>query len=885
MPELGKSTLAQTFKFDCDRFLRLQLATKAERDGLGVEADQFKRPGIELIQKAGRRWEIDKYQDLLNVAGATNIEHRIDPNLDPLIERRPFLPIENIFDILRRPSPPLGVIEAKFRVPLTITPNFRDLHDRYGIDTINAIPDILWLRRYPTGAPLIPTGDPTVGTPEYEIHIIDVKMADEPALRHFTEVTFYGLALAAALVEQGLAGRYAVSAEGFIWPGSHDANEFRNLFRDFQSKGDPDALTAALLKTLEPVPYEVYQVHVRQFFEDRLPRVLGQAPLDAAWHVAPKCQLCQYLGFCSKRAEETDHLSRIAWLNEGQAELLRSRGISTTRQLATAIQTNSPEWQATVAASHQLRAEAPALLARAKSLQSGQPEIVEGRKCATMPAWSGMSIFITAHFDPGSGITFALGASRVYFPPGRNPGDRPVTDEQVFIVDRVDNLNPDTERARLIEFTRLVTGWLDEAHRANEQIMLERRARGERDNEMGKVQVHVFFWDTLEIRQIRRMFERHMAHPDVIELVELLVRLFPPEHVLPDPDYYKAQPGTAVKDVLRLLVGLPLPHAYTLIEAANAFYPNTKQDGELYQFRIPYGFETLLSDQIPFERAYELWEDRIYLKQYSGRKYARGEIWAGIEGAVKTRMKAVQHIVAKLRQHHRDLLVLRKPPFSANRATQMQIPERARQLIAFEKLNVVCEDIENRQSRSLPVAEREARFISIRGLIPASGPTYDASIARVRANRPQYASRTLLAFTFARGSRDTRIKEDEFLLGLTNEDSEFDLDMTWRKCLDLTFDEAEGRCEANGLKKSVARYRLRSLLQVTVVRLEATQDPPFLIVTPNDNQLFQFAQNQGLLDLHRPMVIDPLYQDFSSERIEAVLRLIGGNPPPMRRRR
>ena len=32
---------------------------------------------------------------------------------------------------------------------------------------------------------------------------------------------------------------------------------------------------------------------------------------------------------------------------------------------------------------------------------------------------------------------------------------------------------------------------------------------------MGKVQVHVFFWDTLEIRQIRRMFERTLAEKGV----------------------------------------------------------------------------------------------------------------------------------------------------------------------------------------------------------------------------------------------------------------------------------------------------------------------------------------------------------------------------------
>jgi hypothetical protein len=496
-----------------------------------------------------------------------------------------------------------------------------------------------------------------------------------------------------------------------------------------------------------------------------------------------------------------------------------------------------------------------------------------------------MNIYITAHFDPGSGITFALGASRVYFPPSRNQGDRPVTDEQVFIVDRVSNLNPDTERARLIEFAQLVTGWFLEAHRENERIRQDRRARKERDSDFGEVQVHIFFWDVLEIRQIRRMFERHMTDPDVIELVELLVRLFPPEHVLPDPDYFKAQPGTSVKDVLRLLIGLPIPHSYTLIEAANVFYPNVKSDGERFQFHIRYGFGTPLSDQIPFERAYELWADRIYLKHGSGRKYFRDEISEGIKTTVKTRMQALQHIVRKLREHHRDLLVLRKPPFSANRPTQMQIPARARQLIAFEKLNAVCEDIENRQHRSLPIEEREARFISIRGVMPASGPVYEERIAWVRAHQPEYANRTLLAFTFSRGSRDTRINERDFLLALSNEDSSFDLDMLWRVCLDLSFDEAKARAVASGIHRPLAHERLRTLLQVNLVRLEATRDPPFLILTPKDDELFHFAQSQGLLDLHRPMVIDPLFQDFSSERIEAALKLIGGDPPPLRRRR
>src|SRR5262249_28602527 len=78
MPRLQKNTLALTFKFDCDRYLRFRLASDAERKAHGFDAEAFKRPGIELIQAAGRRWETDKYQDLVDAGGAANVAHRVD---------------------------------------------------------------------------------------------------------------------------------------------------------------------------------------------------------------------------------------------------------------------------------------------------------------------------------------------------------------------------------------------------------------------------------------------------------------------------------------------------------------------------------------------------------------------------------------------------------------------------------------------------------------------------------------------------------------------------------------------------------------------------------------------------------------------------------------
>jgi hypothetical protein len=169
----------------------------------------------------------------------------------------------------------------------------------------------------------------------------------------------------------------------------------------------------------------------------------------------------------------------------------------------------------------------------------------------------------------------------VYFPPGRNQGDPPQTEEHVFVVDRVDAMNPDTERARLVEFVTLVSRWLEEVSDTNSRLPAADR-----------VSSHIFFWDMLEVRQLRRMFERHMNHPEVVDLIELLIRLFPPDQVLPDPDLFKSQPGTIVKDVVRLLLGLPIPHDYSLFETANTLFPVRNENGDLYRFQLPFGFST-----------------------------------------------------------------------------------------------------------------------------------------------------------------------------------------------------------------------------------------------------------------------------------------------------
>lgn len=880
MAKLDKGTLALTFKFDCDRFLRFRLASDNERDSLGVSAEAYKRPGIELIKAAGRRWETDKYQDLIDTSDDGKVVFHVDDKGDDLLGRKPFKKIQNLFDILRQQEPPQAIIEAEFTVPTNITPGLQKAHNDFGLDQVKVRPDILWVRPGGTSAPLI--GNGTV--PEYEIHIIDVKMAAEPSLRHFTEVTYYALALATAIQQEGLSGRYAVSAEGTIWPGSHDINAFRNLVRFHQAKGVTDPVSEALSETLIRVPYEVYEVHVKQFFEDRLLRVLQTDMEDASWHVGPKCQLCDYVRYCRDKASKCDHLSRLAWLNQGQAELLRSNGITTAAELNEAVTTADDRWQSVINSSHQLRADGRALATRARSLTEGVPLPINGRRSAMIPAWTDQSIFITIHFDPGSGISFALGAARLYFPHGRKLGDPPVTDEKIFIVDRVDAMNPETERERLKEFATVISEWLEELSTVNTGLSARDRLSS-----------HFFFWDMLEVRQLKRMFERHMQNPDVIELIEILTRFFPPDSLLPDPDAFKSQPGTIVKEVLRMLVGLPVAHDYSLFNAANSFFPNVREDGTPYKFYLPFGFATPMSDQIPFERAYELWHDKIFVRHFNElhptdpskwRRYTRDELYDGIKRATKVHLQALQHIVRRLRKNYKDRLMLKKSGFSAARSSQASVPEAARSLIAFEKLNVACKEMENRNTRSLPVDEREARFFSIRGLTLKPQAEADPIIDDIKSANQHYQHKKLYVFDFSPTSRDSRIKKGDFTVALSNENEYVDLDEPWYRRLELSFQDAEELLAKHGLSEWwMTRKPIGELLQVEVIRLEAMQDNPYVVLKPSHQGLFQFATAQGLVALDSPLVLDPIYRDFSSGRIEKVLKSVGGKAAPIKRAR
>jgi hypothetical protein len=104
-----------------------------------------------------------------------------------------------------------------------------------------------------------------------------------------------------------------------------------------------------------------------------------------------------------------------------------------------------------------------------------------------------------------------------------------------------------------------------------------------------------------------------------------------------------------------------------------------------------------------------------------------------------------------------------------------------------------------------------------------------------------------------------------------------DLDMRWYHWLGRSYADVGADMRKNAIgHQSLLHAPLRQLLSVEVALLDVLQDPPVLVLQPGDADFFRFAQDQGLLDLGRPMVLDPLHRDFHTGQMEAALRAIGG---------
>ena len=712
------------------------------------------------------------------------------------------------------------------------------------------------------------------------------------------------MALAGWLDDHGHAGEFVVVPDGAVWPGAYEASQLLRFVTQASEQGATPTtaeLWDAMQRDLEPVPFEVFALRVRRFFQVDVVNALRQPWQSLEWHVDSRCSFCEYLGeprparqlspaataaeqdaarriqphadHCLPTATRSDHLSRVAFVSQGARLSLTQVGVGDVAALA-ARPPGDPAFD-----THQtLRATRTVVAGRAASLGTGQVAIPpQSGTSAAMPKWADLRVYLSADFDIGSAITVAFGIKAFWFEP--RPLNSPLTAPRenhlwpvgTFVVDA---RNLESERRELLAFLAKIHEILDWCRQRDRQTtaLAQVAALTPRQRQLHCTSVQFYLWDAIQFDHLTRVIGRHLAFILPNTTVNYLAWLFPPETLLPNPDLAtRRSPITVVREVARSLLAAQVAHYYGLLEVARVYH-DTRTAGYIAQQRAmnpeyvhfnPHPlFGTSLSDQIPSERAHEIWSRVTAPRHWS-------EQLATYRRTVSVRLDALAAVTERLETDLRPQL--------NQAASHLEIgpPGREGRLsvdsqlwYAFARLNVALAEIEVHQIRAMPAHERAARFHSARLTHRLRGPAEAAALATLGV--PARPGRRV--YQIAADSRDVKAKVGDFSFALALETCDGFLDGS------IALTVRGTTLEASYADPSFWNTRVESATQVTIAALDRTAGLIALDTTTRFPAFMTDLQTAGIADFERDVVLDPVHGDYFLRKLLAALRAVG-NPP------
>lgn len=861
MPRLSKQTISSYLRSECLRRLRLDLSPDTnqyhqERTAAGMPPRHVQRPGLEALAAAGDEWERAKLSDLEQTFGAASV----------LGNRQPIPAGGHKFDAV-----PLGNVLRTARTgqfiaqgQYDIGPTFQNavglaaLVAGYQLDLAGVRPDIIQV--LPAGQydravqPDGNTVDLAAGDTRSLLRIIDIKLTSEPTVPYFVETTYYAMALAGWLVDNGLDGRFAVVPAATIWPGSHDASTLVRLQAEHQAQGTTPTraeLDDALNEDLETGEFRVFAPRLRRFFENELPRALSTPWRQLPWHVDNRCIGCEYLGFgwpgtnpspdhCWQQAATQDHLSRVAFVSRGARGALEDGLVTTVSALAGTNPTD-----AVYDTHHTLRASRTVVAGRAQALSSGTATLPpQAGTSAVMPAWTDLRIYLTADFDIGSGITVGFGFQAVWTV---NRNQVPAGQHyrrfgpQAFPVDQRSLLVEERELSHLLDA-------IDNAMQWAQQLKQD-------------ATVQVYIWDSLTYQHLTRVIGRHLASFMQNRNLRRLAWLFPPDTLVANPDLSDRMcPVTIVREVIRGVVAAPVPHYYSLLNVAREYHSSHTQ-APFNQFRVPGLFEDPLSDQVPSERAHEIWSR-------AGAPRPWNQQLNQLEQTIRVKLSAVEIVAQRLGDDLRSQLNRTAPRIDNLRPPSLprRMADDARLWFVFAKLDVALSALDVQQIHAMPPHEREARFKSARLVRRYSSAAAQPILTQFgltpAANR--------FVYELSPGSTEVRAKEGDFTFALAPAGSPGFLGETIRR--------VAGQRQLPLAQNQSEYMRMEHVTRATVVALDRDQRHIVLDLDNGWLPVIQALERANLVNLSADVMLDPVHRDYLLDRIEATLNAIG-NPP------
>lgn len=361
--------------------------------------------------------------------------------------------------------------------------------------------------------------------------VIDIKATRRATSFHKTQVAFYVRVLEALLQELGQPAELAPVGEIWRIPdgGSADGDAYQ----------------------VESFALGPYLRLVDEFCARQLPHIASRQVEpgrdETFFHLYFKCEQCAFLEHCMgsiapERTASNRDVSAVAGLTHEAKHALARRRIHTVGHLAAAAGlANAPGvgWS--------LSRRAEQLSARARALIADAPQRTEEAHTFLMPPRADAVLLLSVDHDPVDDRLAAVGYAL--------QRDGRTIHEVVEVV--ASGRASDEADAMERVLSRLVTDLLE--------IDVANQAGGEQ-------QAHIFLYEPVEALNLQRAVGRHLEDPRIRGGLLHLVRLFPPEDVVPEPEFRGAHhlPATAVRSVIELLYALPASVAYDLRQVTQA---------------------------------------------------------------------------------------------------------------------------------------------------------------------------------------------------------------------------------------------------------------------------------------------------------------------------
>ncbi len=359
--------------------------------------------------------------------------------------------------------------------------------------------------------------------------VIDIKATQNATPFHKAQVAFYSLLLQSDLADLRATGTLART--GQIWclpPGS---------------KGEDGEVK------VEEFRLEPYLRLVADFFQNEI-RTIADSVVSPTWdntffHIYFKCEQCEYLRHCRQSIDEAlppsdRDVSAVAGVSHEAKRTLAGLGIRTVGKLAEAR-----GLRASSAGSWALRRRAELLTRRAQALIAGKVQRIPGVASYLMPSQVDVGLYLIVDVDPVEDNLITLGYLR------REDG------QDRHLVEVLIDGTPERESEALCEVLgQLVADLADIDHHNAEH----------EDAPTQQIQAHIFLYEPSEAAALQDAVARHLENPLVRTGLLHLIRMFPPEDVVPEPEFRGVHhlPATALRSVVEQLFALPIMVSYDL---------------------------------------------------------------------------------------------------------------------------------------------------------------------------------------------------------------------------------------------------------------------------------------------------------------------------------